>query len=160
MIDERINDRPEIRIDHDGKWSYRNMEMNREDIIRYFYDHLHRDEQGYYHIKTETEQCRIQVDDVPYVIRMASLRSADKDGQNPAMLIDLSDGSCEELNPETLWIGQKNRVYCLVKEARHEARFSRQAYYQLAEHIEHDPSRDRYFITIGNHSYPLNSKQI
>lgn len=158
MTEIHENEPSEIRIDQDGKWSYRNNEMQRKDIIQYFYDHLHRDQQGFYYIKTDYEQYRIQVDDVPYVIRSISLRSAGID-EPQSMIIDLSDGSCEELNPETLWIGDKNVVYCLVKQARHEARFSRPAYYQLAENIRHDSNQDRYFVLIGQHSYPLDIKQ-
>jgi len=38
--------------------------------------------------------------------------------------------------------------YCKVKDGRFDARFSRTGYYQLADHIEYDPRRDAYFISV------------
>jgi hypothetical protein len=154
VTEQPQNESPEIRIDRDGLWYYRNMEMKRFDIVQYLYQHLQRDDQGHYRIELNHEHCRIQVEDVPYVIRSVSSGSCGTDGQ-PGIVISLSDGSCEELDPETIRIGEKDVLYCRVKKNNHEARFSRQAYYQLAENIKHDPHQDRYFITIGNRSYTL-----
>ncbi len=152
------NESPEIRIDRDGVWYYRNMEMKRREIVQYFYQHLRRDHQGHYQIELNHEHCHIQVDDVPYVIYSVSLGLAGADGQ-PGMVVSLSDGSCEELNPETIRIGEQGIPYCRVKNSQHEVRFSRQAYYQLAENMNYDPHQDRYFITIGTRSYTLAVKQ-
>jgi uncharacterized protein len=158
MTEQPQNESPEIRIDRDGVWYYRNMEMKRHEIVQYFYKHLQRDDQGNYRIELNNEHCLIQVEDVPYVIRSVSWGSAGVDGQ-PGMSISLSDGSCEELDPETIRIGEKDVLYCRVKEKEYEARFSRQAYYQLAKNINHDPHQNRYFITIGNRSFALAVKQ-
>jgi hypothetical protein len=128
--------------------------MTRKEIVQYFYQHLRLDSQGHYQIEIGHEHCRVQVDDVPYIIRSVSPRFAGVGGRM-CMVISLSDGSCEELNPETIRIGKNNIPYCRVKKSRHEARFSRQAYYQLAIHIVHDPHQDRYFMTIDGRSYTL-----
>ena len=154
MTEQPQNESPEIRIDRDGVWYYRNMEMKRNEIIQYFYRHLRRDYQGNYRIELNHENCSIQVDDVPYVIRSVSSGFSGADGQ-PGMVISLSDGSCEELDPETIRIGEKNVLYCRVKKNEYEARFSRQAYYQLAANIKHDPHQDRYFFAIGDRSYTI-----
>jgi hypothetical protein len=154
MTEQSQNESPEIRIDRDGVWYYQNMEMKRLEIVQYFYQHLRRDDQGQYRVELNHEHCFIQVEDVPYVIRSVSSGFTAADGQ-PGMVISLSDGSCEELDPETIRIGEKNVLYCRVKKNEYEARFSRKAYYQLAENIKHDPHQDRYFITIGNRSYTL-----
>jgi hypothetical protein len=158
MNEAECSDKPEIRIDQDGKWFYRDVEMIRKDIILYFSDHLRRDSVGNYYIETESEQCPIRVDDVPYVVRTISLASSGTNGEPIVVQMDLSDGSSETLEPETLTIGNRNIIYCDVKKGRHEARFSRQAYYQLAEHIEQDPGRDLYRLKIGKKSYPLHAK--
>jgi uncharacterized protein len=155
MTERSQNESPEIRIDRDGVWYYRNVEMIRTEIVQYFYKHLRRDSQGHYRIELNHEHCSIQVDDVPYVIRSVSSGVEGADGQPAGMVISLSDGSCEELDPETIRIGEKDILYCRVKKNEHEARFSRQAYYQLAENMNHDPQQDLYYITIGNRSYTL-----
>jgi hypothetical protein len=159
MVEHPQDEFPEIRIDRDGVWYYRNMEMTRIEIVQYFYQHLRRDGQGNYRIELNHEHCRIHVEDAPYVIRSVSLDSAGAD-ERPRMFISLSDGSSEELDPETIRIGEKDILYCRVKNNAHEARFSRPAYYQLAENMNHDPHQNRYFILIGNRSYtlPVNRK--
>jgi len=158
MIEIQPIESPEIRIDKDGIWYFRNMEMTRFHIIQYFYKCLHRDRQGRYHIKTDCDDCLIQVDDVPFVIKSVSMQLEDDHNQSRMMIL-LSDGSCEDLKPETLWIGDNNVMYCLVKQSEHKARFSRQAYYQLAEYVENDTNHDRYYITIGETSYTITVKQ-
>jgi uncharacterized protein len=150
---------PEIRIDREGVWSYRGVEMIRNDIVQYFYQHLHRDSQGNYQIELNQERCRIHVDDVPYVIRSVSVEFTGPDVSPRSMIISLSDGCHEELDPETLRIGERDVLYCRVKKKEHEARFSRQAYYQLAKYIEYDSHQDRYFLVIGDHPYALATNQ-
>ena len=51
------------------------------------------------------------------------------------VMIFLSDDSQEELSPETLHVGSENILYCRVKQGVFPARFTRAAYYQLAEFI-------------------------
>jgi hypothetical protein len=159
MTERSQNESPEIRIDRDGVWYYRNMEMIRNEIVQYFYKHLRKDCQGQYRIELNNENCRVQVDDVPYVIRSISSGVEGAHGRSAGMVISLSDGSCEELDPETIRIGEKDVLYCRVKKNNHEARFSRQAYYQLTENMNHDPQQDCYYITIGNRSYTLSVNQ-
>jgi hypothetical protein len=154
MTEQHQNESPEIRIDRDGVWYFRKMEMTRKEIVQYFYQHLRRDSQGHYQIELGGEHCPVQVDDVPYIIRNVSSGFTGVD-ERPCMVISLSDGSFEELNLETIWIGENNVPYCSVKKGGQEARFSRQAFYQLAVNIEHDPHQDRYFITVEGRSYPL-----
>ena len=159
MAQRPRNELPEIRIDREGVWYYRDVEMIRIDIVQYFYQHLHRDPLGSYQIELNQEKCTIHVEDVPYVIRSVSTELSGADDRPRSMVIALSDGCLEELDPETLRVGDKDVLYCRVKKREHEARFSRQAYYQLAEYIEYDPHQDRYFLVIGDRPYPLAENQ-
>jgi uncharacterized protein len=155
MDERRPNELPEIRIDREGVWYYRDVEMIRTEIVQYFYKHLHRDSQGNYQIELNQEQCSIHVEDAPYVVRSVSAECAGADESQRSMIISLSDGCSEKLDAETIRIGEKDVLYCRVKNKEHEARFSRQAYYQLAEYIEYDPHQDRYFLVIGCCLYAL-----
>jgi hypothetical protein len=56
MAEEPYNEFPEIRIDREGVWYYRNMEMIRTEIIQYLYRHLHRDSDGNYRIELNHER--------------------------------------------------------------------------------------------------------
>jgi hypothetical protein len=154
MTEQYQNESPEIRIDRNGVWYFRDMEMTRFEIVQYFYNHLRRDSQGQYRIELDDEKCLVRVDDAPYVIRSVSREFSGVEGR-PCMVISLSDGSREKLKPETVRVGEKNVLYCRVKQSNHDARFSRQAYYQLSEYIEYDIQHDRYFMTVDGHSYLL-----
>jgi hypothetical protein len=95
MTERSQNESPEIRIDRDGVWYYRNIEMKRIEIVHYFYKYLRRDCQGYYRIEMNHEHCRIQVEDVPYVIRGVSSGFSGANGP-PGMVISLSLLPCEK----------------------------------------------------------------
>jgi hypothetical protein len=70
----------------------------------------------------------------------------------------LSDGTVESLEPDTLYIGRDNVLYCLIKNKCFDARFLRPSYYQIAEMIEHDPRRDEYLISLNNKKYYIKQK--
>jgi hypothetical protein len=42
-----------------------------------------------------------------------------------------------------------NILYCPVKDKKFYARFSRAAYYQIANHIEYDNDKEDYFISLN-----------
>ncbi len=127
--------------------------MSRQDIVRLFYQHLVQDTSGCHFIEIGNQRYRIEVEDTAYVVR-----SVDWEGGNSAtgesVYLLLSDDNVEKLDPGTLWINRENILYCRIRNRRFEARFSRAGYYQLAEHLKYDPSRDSYFISLnGNRHY-------
>jgi uncharacterized protein len=146
---------PDIRIDKDGIWYFHGEEMKRQDIVQYLYQHLKRDGAGEYFIETGNDRCYVTVDDVPYVIK--SLEAGfSKNDEHSCLIISVSDGSKEELNFDIpLWFDKANVMYCRIKRGEYVARFSRPAYYQLCEYIEHDSVRDTYVVTFNNRSHPL-----
>ena len=150
-----VDDQLEIRIDKQGVWYFHDEEMKRQDIVRYLYQYLKRDSAGKYLIETGNDRCYVTIEDVPYIIRSVESCFSKNDGQ-PCIEISLSDGSKEELNLDIpFWTGEDNVLYCRVKKGEHAARFSRPAYYQLCEYIEHDSESDTYVVAFGNSSHPL-----
>jgi uncharacterized protein len=149
------NDQVEIRIDKQGIWYFHGEEMKRQDIVRYLFQYLKRDSTGKYLIDTGNDRCYVTVEDVPYIIRSVESCFSKDDGQ-PYIEISLSDGSKEELNVAIpFWTGDDNVLYCRVKKGEFAARFSRPAYYQLCEYIEHDSENDSYVVALNNSSHPL-----
>jgi hypothetical protein len=136
----------DIRIDAEGVWYYRGAEMTRREIIVLFYDHLRRDESGRYYIEIGAQRYPVDVEDMAYVIREVRWADNGNEAKGRAHLL-LSDGSVEELDPDTLKIGADDIPYCSVKGGRFDARFSRSSYYQLAESIQHDPRHDTFSIS-------------
>jgi uncharacterized protein len=147
-------ERPELRpifINKEGQWFYQGLEMVRRDIVLLFYQHLHRDGQGRYFIRLGGEDCYLEVEDTVFVIlRIDFLNEAEgADG----FRIWLNDDSQELLDPDTLFVGEENVLYCRVKQGKFPARFQRQAYYQLAAHVVEDDGK--YLICLNGETYPL-----
>jgi len=143
----------EIRIDKEGTWFFRGAEMFRKEIIRLFCDNLRRDETGRYLIELNGERCRLEVDDTPFAVRSVSAAPAPVEAGE--YLILLNDGSEEVLDTETLWIGEGNVMYCLVRSREFPARFTRAAYYQLAAHIEYDEAAGVPYLRRGNSRFSI-----
>ncbi len=139
----------DIRIDKGGVWHYRGQEMFRKEIVNYFYQHLKQDPEGAYMIDLGEDCCYIEVEDAPFVVQSVQPSPDDSTERPQAIRIRLSDDTLEELDPSTLSIGTGNVMYCRVKNGAFRARFSRPAYYQLADHITYDEASDRYEIHVG-----------
>ncbi|HVO83919.1 MAG TPA: hypothetical protein VMU60_05795, partial [Syntrophobacteria bacterium] len=59
----------------------------------------------------------------------------------------------EPLDPASLWVGEENVLYCIVKAEGLPARFLRPAYYQLAEFIQEDTARGGFYLPVGGRRY-------
>ncbi len=143
-----------IRIDKDGVWYYKGNEIFRDEIVRYFYQNLKRDEAGRYLIELADDCCYLEVEDVPFVVKSVYRSCNRRDGDECINLV-LSDHSTEELNPDSLWAGKDNVLYCSVKGNAFVARFSRASYYQIADFIEYVDHQDQYFISLNGKHFPI-----
>jgi uncharacterized protein len=142
----------DIRIDIDGLWFYRSIEMSRRDIVRLFYRHLVKDESGRYYIQMKEQRYPVEVEDTAYIVWSLLWIDSHKGGEECIHLL-LSDDSVEILALETLRIGRNGVPYCRVKNGSFDARFSRSSYNRLAEHIQYDPQRSDYFVMLGKRRY-------
>ena len=96
----------------------------------------------------------MDVEDTVYVVR--PLRWAiSADRADKYVQLVLSDGITENLDAETIRIGDNNIPYCKVINQHFEARFSMAAYYGLAEHAQYDPSSDAFFLSLNGRQYCL-----
>jgi hypothetical protein len=139
-----------IFIDKEGKWFHKGAEMIHREIIQEFYRNMEIDSQGRYIINWRGDQCYLEVEDVPFIIRRAELKGPVK-GTDSKVSLYLSDDEREDLMPDTLHAGNDHVLYCSVKKGRFPARFSRAAYYQLGEYIEED--KGRYFLPLNGERY-------
>ena len=127
-----------IFIDKEGGWFHKGAEMVHRDIVRFFYEHIGMDSLGRYVIRWGNERCYLDVEDTAFVIQRVRF---EEDGGMQNFRLFLSDDTTENLNPETLFLGEENVLYCKVKQGRFPARFHRPAYYQLAEFVQEDEGR-------------------
>jgi uncharacterized protein len=133
-----------IFIDREGQWFYQGAEMRKREIVQLFYRHTSMDADGRYILELEGQRCLLEVEDTVYVVRRVH-----KEGN---FLLHLSDDTVEELAPETLYIGEDSVLYCTVKGA-FPARFTRPAYYQMADSVEEEEGA--YFIESAGKRYEI-----
>ena len=126
-----------ISIDKEGRWYHQGVEMIHREFIRLFYQNMELDAGGRYLINWGDSQCYVDVEDAAFVVTRVSVER--ESGRQPLRFeVSLSDDTQEVLAPETLRVGKDHILYCTVKSAAFPARFTRAAYYQLAEFIEED----------------------
>lgn len=143
----------DIRIDKDGIWYYRGMEMFRKDIVNLLYRHIKQDEDGKYLVEYEGKRSYLEVEDTPFIVKSIYLsHNEDRDSIDLIM----PDGSREVLDPATLRVGADDILYGTILGSGIEARFSRTSYYQLAELIEQEPGQDKYYICLSGNRYYIN----
>ena len=146
----------DIRIDKEGVWYYKGKEIFRHEILRYFYQNLRVDEKGRYLIELENERCLLDVEDTAFIVK-AVYRCMAGAGNEECIYILLSDQSLEKLDCDTLAVGKDDVLYCSVKQRTFLTRFSRAAYYQIADFIEYDEDKDSYFVAVNGRQFKINT---
>jgi uncharacterized protein len=142
----------QIYVDEDGRLWHQGAEMIHEGINSLLMEHVDMDDRGRYIIHFQGQRCYVDVADTFFVIRRVETPEA-VNGHRPYFSIILNDGSREVLDPATLSQSANHVLYARVKEGRFPARFLRQSYYQLAEHVkEHN---GRFFLPVNGKDYPL-----
>ena len=144
-----------IVIDREGDWYYQGSRMHRADIVTHLCQHLGRDEfSGLYIIQMGRQRCSLQVEDTPLVVT-GVLHTEQREGDKPEQLLLAMKhlDRHESLDPESLWIGEQNVLYCRVMGGGIPARFLRPAYYQLAEFIHEDKEQNRFYLSLKGKRY-------
>ena len=154
MKDQEVTPPCQIRIDKEGVWYYQGAEMFRREFVNFFYQHLQRDDHGRYVIELPNDRCYVEVDDTAFFVKAVYAVNG-LEGKGTAFRLLLCDDTTEDLDPETLYVGPDNVIYCQVRNRTFPARFSRAAYYQLASHIEQDGSSDVFFLRCGSRRYDI-----
>lgn len=143
----------EIKIDKDGVWYYNGAEMFRKDILAVFFQNLFRDEAGQYFVRLGKDLCYLKVEDTPIVVKSVhEIADPDAPGSDKTCMgMFLSDSSLEKIVLESLRIGEDNVLYCDLQRG-FPARFTRAAYYQIADKIQFDEEKG-YFIPANGENY-------
>jgi hypothetical protein len=147
-----------LRIDKEGRWFFRDEEITHRKTYLLYCRNLTRDESGQIILRIGREQCPVEVEDAPFVVKTLEFVPAQGRELKSIGLI-LNDETHEQLPPETLRIGPGNVLYCRVRSGKFEARFSRGAYQLLFPYIQHDQKANRFFITIDGRAYDLSHRK-
>jgi uncharacterized protein len=148
-----------IYVDEEGEWFHQGNRIIREDILELFYDGLSLSAHGEYLIEWRGSRCLLEVADTPFVISRVDLTTGTAFRQR--ILLTLRHlTNAETLEPETLQVGDQNVLYCRIRSGRYSARFSRPAYYQLAEWIQEDPDSKEFYIELNEKKYFIGCSQV
>ena len=137
-----------IYIDKEGKWFHKGIEMIHKGIVNEFYRSLATDSNGEYLIVMGNEKCLVEVEDTPFIITRVEFENA---AEGERIVLSLIDDTKENLDPDTLSVGEDNVLYCRIKNNTFKARFSRAAYYQLASRIKEEG--DKFYLPLKNKKY-------
>ncbi len=148
MTDEHTDLPPcQILIDKDGRMFHQGAEMINQGINSFLLSNLRRDNQGRYIIQLKDQKCWVQVEDTPLVVQRV-----DQDGDD-RLLLRLTDGATEPLDPALLWVGPENVLYTKVRQGAIPARFNRPAYYQAAQWVQE--TDNGFALNLGGRLFPL-----
>lgn len=126
----------DLRLDREGRWFHEGDPVTHEGLAAALHRWIDRDDEtGRYIVRSSDQWCFIEVEDAPFIVRAVTLEGQ---GRDQRVQLRLSNGTVEELDYATLRQAPDNVLYATVKEGRFPARFSRSAYYRLAETMELD----------------------
>jgi hypothetical protein len=133
MIDPEVIERLRqsgIRIDKEGEFQHEGAPVRHEGLRQALFRWLDRLPDGRHILRLDAQRfAYVDVDDTPLVVRGARV-----DGEG--ILLTLSDGAEEALDPETLTIDAAGVMRCRVRAGRLEARLATAAAAVFAELID------------------------
>jgi hypothetical protein len=144
-----------IKVDENGDWFYNESRIFRPEILEALYEKLDVSPAGEYVLSDFNGHSNpIEVADTAYVVSRVDL---ERDGDGAERIrIGLKNLSRSEiLDLDTLRVGKDNVLYCRMAQGRFPARFSRPAYYQLADFLGEEQSGRGFFIEVGGKKYPI-----
>jgi uncharacterized protein len=127
----------EIFIDENADWFHRGNRIFRPEVLEALYSRVDRLPSGQYVLEDGKDTCLLETADTPYVVSRVD-RKEGPSGEEWIALGLKNLPRTEVLDPGTLLVGENNVLYCRVIGGRFPARFSRPAYYQIAEFVRED----------------------
>jgi hypothetical protein len=133
-----------IRVDREGEFIHEGAPVLHQGLRSALFRWLDRLDDGRYVLRLDARRfAYLDVDDTPLVVRAARLSPAGRDGDDAdgeGVVLQLSDGSEERLDPDTLTVDDQGILRCWVRGGRLEARLSTSAAASLADRITETPS--------------------
>ena len=145
-----VTDHPlagKFSVDYEGVWRHDDTPITHERTWKYFSGLLACDREGVCHISDGLVRVDVQVADAALIVM--ALRMTDE-----GIRIFFHDDTNELLKPETIRF-KGGAPYCDVRNCL-KARFSRTAWFQLAEHIEEQ--NGGYVLIVNGKEYPIMPK--
>jgi len=116
-------------IDEEGGLWIEGTQLTDPKVLKFFMRTMEPGPGGNFLVNCLGEKNIIRAQDVPYVVQGLDWNEA-------GIELIFPGGYREVLDPDTLFVGEKNVMYCKVRGGKFTARFQRKPYLELARHIE------------------------
>lgn len=136
-----------LKVDRQGRWWHDDELVEHPNIIEAFNQGLRVMEDGRYQLHFGNDWCFVQVEGCAFTA------VAVDEGAGGRLSIRLSDRTAEWLDLPSLSLDEEGVLTVKVKEGRAQARFSREAQFQLAERMEEKDGT--WVLTSGGQQFPL-----
>ncbi len=142
-----------LSIDAEGRLCHAGEPITHRRTLEVLWRSLSREPDGRYAVRVGRELGYVAVEDAPYAVR--GLTAAGDE-----LLLHLSDGSAEPLDPATLTVGGEGVLRCRVKQGQHRARFLRGAQVSLGLLLDEEAGGEGQFtLRLGGRSYTLSEER-
>ena len=145
----------QVYVDEEGEWYHKGSRIFRRDILQLFYEHMVPDDKEGYLIRWQGRECRVDAADTPFVVTRVDAEGMRGSSPESIRLTFKHLEETERLDPDSLWVGEGNVPYCRIRGGLFRARFSRPAYYQLAQWIGEGPDTGQFYLETGGHRFPV-----
>ena len=143
-----------IQVDENGDWFHNGNRIFRPEILETLYAKLDQTPAGQFILSDFKGPCLLDVADTPFVVSRVDLER-DESGRERIIIRLKNISRSEVLDADTLATGRDNVLYCRVFEGRFSARFSRPAYYQLAEFVREDDTGRGFYIELNGNRFAI-----
>jgi hypothetical protein len=98
-----------IQVDQEGELFHDGAPIIHPNVLQTIYSSVHLDE-GTYYLEVDGKRCQLEVADTFFVVKRAELAGEE-------IRLRLSGGDSEPLDPESIWVGERDILYCRVRTA-------------------------------------------
>ncbi len=128
-----------IRRDRFGRWFDGDVPITHPGLVERFDGWIDRAPDGRYCLSNEVNWAFVSLEGPPYRVRSVTL--------GEPLMLELSGGRREALDPRTLRLGEDDSLWCDVRQGRVPARFDNHALLQLGDLIGED--EEGTFLRLG-----------
>jgi len=135
-----------LELDREVRWWHDGEPIEHPNIIEAFNRGVRVRDDGRYVLELGDDWCFIEVEDAAFKVVAVDQSEGER------LSVRLSDRTAEWLDPAALAVGDDGVLTVKVKGGRAKARFTRDAQFQLAQHLA--PGGEKLVLRVGAAEYP------
>ncbi|HPR49756.1 MAG TPA: DUF1285 domain-containing protein [Spirochaetota bacterium] len=142
-----------IVLNREGKWFHNDVEFTNKRIIDFFNKSITLSKEGLFVLHYSGFTYPIEVEDVPFFVTGVRFEGF---GPFEKIIMNLSNGETEVLDPSVLYYRDNNALYCSVMKGKFEAKFMRSPSFHVLERLEETDGE--FFLSLCGQRIKLEKK--